>query len=43
MKFAKEGLYYIHIYLDKKEIKKPSSLTTKGKIQGSGIVIKVEK
>jgi uncharacterized protein YkwD len=43
LKFAKEGLYYIHIYLDKKEIKKPSSLTTKGKIQGSGIVIKVEK
>jgi uncharacterized protein YkwD len=43
LKFAKEGLYYIHIYLDKKEIKKPTSLTTKGKIQGSGIVIKVEK
>jgi uncharacterized protein YkwD len=43
LKFAKEGLYYLHIYLDKKEIKKPSSLTTKGKIQGSGIVIKVVK
>jgi uncharacterized protein YkwD len=43
VKFAREGLYYIHIYLDKKEIKKPTSLTTKGKIQGSGIVIKVER
>jgi uncharacterized protein YkwD len=43
VKFAREGLYYIHIYLNKKEIKKPTSLTTIGKIQGSGIVIKVEK
>jgi uncharacterized protein YkwD len=43
LKFAKDGLFYIHMYLDKKEIRKPTSLTTKGKIQGSGIVIKVEK
>jgi uncharacterized protein YkwD len=43
LKFAKDGLFYIHIYLDKKEIKNPTSLTTKGKTQGSGIVIKVEK
>jgi uncharacterized protein YkwD len=43
IKFAGEGLFYIHIYLDKKEIRKPTSLTTKGKVQGSGIVIKVEK
>jgi hypothetical protein len=43
LKFSKEGLYYIHIYLDKKEITKPSGLDTKGKTEGSGIVIKVEK
>jgi len=43
LKFSKEGLYYIHIYLDKKEIAKPTALNTKGKIQGSGIVIRVEK
>ncbi|MCX6254101.1 MAG: CAP domain-containing protein [Bacteroidia bacterium] len=39
--FLKEGLYYIHIYSDKKEITKPSSLNTKGKTPESGIVIKV--
>jgi uncharacterized protein YkwD len=43
LRFAREGLYYIHIYLDKKEIKNPSSFNTKGKAEGSGIVIKVEK
>jgi uncharacterized protein YkwD len=43
LKFNKEGLYYIHIYLDKKEITKPTTLNTKGKTQGSGIVIRVEK
>jgi Cysteine-rich secretory protein family len=43
LKFNKEGLYYIHVYLDKKEIKNPSALNTKGKTEGSGIVIKVEK
>jgi uncharacterized protein YkwD len=43
LKFAKEGLYYIHIYFDKKEIKKPSSFNTKGKSEGCGIVIRVEK
>ena len=39
--FSKEGLYYIHIYSDNKEITKPTSLNTKGKTPGSGIVIKV--
>ena len=43
LKFTVEGLYYIHIYLDKKEIKNPSSLNTKGKTEGCGIVIRVEK
>jgi uncharacterized protein YkwD len=42
VKFSKEGLYYIHIYIDKKEITKPMSFSTKGKTQGSGIVIRVE-
>jgi hypothetical protein len=41
LKFSKEGLYYIHIYTDKKEITAPSSLNTKGKTPVSGIVIKV--
>ena len=43
LKFTVEGLYYIHIYLDKKEIKNPSALNTKGKTEGCGIVIRVEK
>jgi hypothetical protein len=42
LKFSKEGLYYIHIYSDKKEISKPASLDTKGKMPYSGIVIKVQ-
>jgi len=41
--FSKEGLYYIHIYYDKKENTKPASLNTKGKTPASGIVIKVNK
>lgn len=41
LKFTKEGLYYIHIYCDKKEITKPGSLNTQGKSPVSGIVIKV--
>jgi hypothetical protein len=39
--FQKEGLYYIQIYQDKKELTKPGSLNTKGKTPVSGIVIKV--
>jgi uncharacterized protein YkwD len=42
LKFSKEGIYYIHIYSDKKEITKPSNLDTKGKTPYSGIVIKVK-
>jgi hypothetical protein len=41
--FTKEGLYYIHIYSDNKEIRKPASLDTKGKTPASGIVIRVKK
>ena len=43
LRFTKEGLYYIHIYSNKKEITKPSSLDTKGKTPVSGIVIRVRK
>lgn len=39
LKFAKEGYYYIHIYLDDREITKPTSLNTKGRTSASGIVI----
>ena len=43
MSFSKEGLYYIQIFTDKKEITKPASLNTKGKMPESGIVIKVTR
>jgi hypothetical protein len=43
LKFSKEGLFYIHIYLDNKEITKPTPLNTKGKTSASGIVIKALK
>ncbi|HLN56700.1 MAG TPA: hypothetical protein VK207_11940 [Bacteroidales bacterium] len=39
--FKKEGLYYIHIFQDKKEYTRPASLSTKGKTPVSGIVISV--
>jgi len=41
--FSKEGLYYIQIFYDKKEIVKPTSLSTEGKTAASGIVINVTK
>ena len=41
--FSKDGLYYIQIFFDKKEITKPSSLNTKGRTSASGIVIKVNE
>jgi hypothetical protein len=43
LSFSKEGLYYIQIYTDKKEITKPASLSTKGKTPVSGIVISVNR
>jgi hypothetical protein len=43
LSFRKEGLYYIQIFSDKKEITKPAPLSTKGKTPESGIVIKVDK
>jgi len=43
LSFPKEGLYYIQIYSDKKELTKPGSLDTKGKTPESGIVIKVNR
>lgn len=41
--FSKEGLYYVQVFSDKKEITKPASLNTKGKTPESGIVIKVTR
>jgi hypothetical protein len=43
LSFSREGLYYIQIFSDKKEITKPTSINTKGKAPESGIVIKVNK
>jgi hypothetical protein len=43
LSFKDEGLYYIQIFTDKKEITKPSSVTTKGKTPESGIVIRVKR
>jgi hypothetical protein len=43
LSFSKEGIYYIQIYSDEKEITKPASLNTKGKTPESGIVIKVNR
>jgi len=39
LKFPQEGIYYIQMFLDGKEITKPASLNTKGKEPASGIVI----
>lgn len=43
MIFKKEGLYYIHIFSDTKEITRPQTISTKGKTPYSGIVIKVKE
>jgi hypothetical protein len=43
LKFTKEGLYYIQIFLDKKENTGTTALNTKGKTAGSGIVIRVSR
>jgi uncharacterized protein YkwD len=43
LEFSKEGLYYIQIFSDNRELTKPESLNTKGKTPESGIVIKVNK
>jgi hypothetical protein len=43
LRFTKEGLYYIQIYSDRKEITGPSSVTTTGKVPYSGIVIKTRR
>jgi uncharacterized protein YkwD len=43
LEFSKEGLYYIQIFSDNRELTKPTSLNTKGKTPESGIVIKVNR
>ncbi|HYG52647.1 MAG TPA: CAP domain-containing protein [Flavobacteriales bacterium] len=42
MKFEKPGLYYVKIYQHHQEMVKPQDFNTKGKIQGSGIIINVQ-
>ena len=41
MNFPRPGLYYIQIYQDDKDHSQSSSFSSKGKIQASGIVIRV--
>jgi uncharacterized protein YkwD len=41
--FTKEGLYYIQVFIDNREITTPVKLSTKGRTIASGIVIKVVK
>ena len=41
LSFSKDGIYYIQIFLDTREITKPSALNTKGKTPASGMVISV--
>jgi len=43
VRFSKEGLYYIHIYTDRKENTGVTSADTKGKSPVSGIVIRVKR
>jgi uncharacterized protein YkwD len=43
LKFTKDGLYYIHLFIDKKENTGSTSVSTKGKEPVSGIVIKVTR
>jgi hypothetical protein len=43
VRFSKEGLYYIQVYIDRNEIKTPSKLNTKGKTIATGIVVKVKE
>jgi hypothetical protein len=43
LRFTKEGLYYIQLFIDKKENTGTTALNTKGKTVATGIVIRVEK
>jgi len=43
LRFSKEGLYYIQIFTDNKEITGSGAISTKGKSPVSGIVISVRK
>ncbi len=40
--FSQRGLYYLQVYLDTKPYPGSGSMTTEGKIQASGVVIRVE-
>jgi len=41
LKFDKPGLYYVHIYLSDEEFTSGTA-STKGKTQGSGLVIRID-
>jgi hypothetical protein len=43
VKFTKEGIYYIHLYISDKEYPGYGSVTTEGKEPVSGIVIRVNR
>jgi uncharacterized protein YkwD len=42
LEFSGEGLYYIQIFTDNKEMTSPSSINTSGKTPFSGIVIRIQ-
>ena len=42
LSFSRRGLYYVHIYLDTKPPATGGSAGTQGKIQASGLVVRVE-
>jgi len=42
LKFMKEGLYYLQLYIDDKEYTGSTAINTQGKTVATGIVIKVE-
>jgi len=42
LSFKQRGLYYVQVYLDTRPYSGSGSMTTQGKIQGSGVVIRVE-
>jgi len=41
LEFDRPGLYYLHIYLSREELPRSGGASTRGKIQGSGVVVRV--
>jgi len=42
LEFNRPGLYYIHIYLENGPLPRSGGASTRGKIQASGIVVRIE-